>query len=407
MYNYYSKHNIGGYINSKIEHQDSVAAIYALELLDNSEVLGVSFDDFCIKCENDDDIEIINDKAHVFIQVKSSNINKTILIKILEDFQKNAIQETEKENFFVISTFENVKYDNINFTDRLNQYHDVLKNKYESDKKKQQVKDDFLNSFNLHNYSKLIDNLNIDTRPLLRDHEDTKAVFARYLRKAYGFKNYREEKIDTLFITLCNEFAILRRKRGNIDKSSIESLIGKQLCKYSWYSGVELELGYKKVKNGYIRDRELEKKRNDISEGARKAIKKILKQWRKTYFKEFLFSQLFGAKKCPECGHPMIANTGGLNGIACSDCGYNPYVTLVLFCECGQYEVLKLQPDIQDDSIFNYLNNYFKNRADTHCKSCGRDLLDDYVELRTAIIPIPIPFDEYKNIDIIYENSKY
>ena len=80
---------------------------------------------------------------------------------------------------------------------------------------------------------------------------------------------------------------------------------------------------------------------------------------------------------------------------------------MITFCECGEYEVVKTQPELTDDKIFNYLNDFFNDRNDTHCKSCNRDLLDDWVEERIMLLPIPIPFDEYKNMDIIYKNSKY
>ncbi len=61
MGDYYSKRKTGGSINSKIEHQDTVALIYALELLSNPFFLGFNreIDDFCIMCENNDDLEIL------------------------------------------------------------------------------------------------------------------------------------------------------------------------------------------------------------------------------------------------------------------------------------------------------------------------------------------------------------
>lgn len=177
------------------------------------------------------------------------------------------------------------------------------------------------------------------------------------------------------------------------------------MCKASWYSGVSLILGYKKLENGYVQDHELDIKRTNIANGVRKAYKKIMHEWRKAYLKEILVSIILSAKRCPQCGHPMMANIYGMNGIACPDCGYAPYVSLVLCCECGEYELIKAQPEIFDDSIFNYLNDFFRARKDTTCKKCGKDLLDEFVELRTIMVNVPIPFDEYKNINVIYENS--
>ena len=49
--------------------------------------------------------------------------------------------------------------------------------------------------------------------------EDTRAIFARYLRKAYGFRDQGEHRIDILFNILCEKFAELRRNRDNISRT--------------------------------------------------------------------------------------------------------------------------------------------------------------------------------------------
>jgi DNA-directed RNA polymerase subunit RPC12/RpoP len=183
--------------------------------------------------------------------------------------------------------------------------------------------------------------------------------------------------------------------------------LGKELCKASWHSGLSLILGYTKLENGYVKDFKLYTKRMIIENGVKKAYKKVMRGWRKAYLREFLINMLRTVKSCPQCGHPMMANINGLNGIACPDCGYNPYVSIILCCECGDYEVIKTQPDISDDAVFNYINEYFRTRKDTVCKNCGKELLDEFGELRIIMLPIPIPFDEYRNIDVIYKNSPY
>jgi hypothetical protein len=409
MSDYNSKSKTGGKINSKIDNQDSVAAIYAIEQLNNPDIFNfdISINDYSIKCEGNDDIEIINNDYHIFIQVKSSTINNAEFTKTMESFLNNSSLETDKKSFFVISAFECVKINNKNFTDRLHEYINVYHNKFESDSVKKDIKNTLLSDFSMEKYKEIIDYLTIDTRPLFRDNKDTKAIFARYLRLAYGFKDHGEKSIDNLFILLTNTFAELRRNRNFIEKSSIEAMLGKELCRSSYLSGMSLALGYTRTENGYVKDKTLISKRESIELGAKKAVKIILSNWRKAYLKEFLKSSVFGAKRCPICGHPMIANINGLKGIACPDCGYNPYVTMIAFCECGEFEVVKTQPELTDDKIFNYLNDFFSNRNDTYCKSCKKDLLDDCVEERIMLLSIPIPFDEYKNIDIIYKNSKY
>lgn len=130
-------------------------------------------------CEGNDDIEIMSNEYHVFIQVKSSKIDKADILKILDRFC--AYDENEKESL-------------------------------------------------------IIDRLHIDKRPLFRDVEDTRAIFARYLRKAYGFRDQGEHRIDILFNILCEKFAELRRNRDNISRAELEKILGKELCKASWHN---------------------------------------------------------------------------------------------------------------------------------------------------------------------------
>lgn len=388
---------------SKTLDKDSVAAIYAIEQLNNPDIFnfGISIDDYAIKCEGDDDIEIISNDHHIFIQVKSSTLTNSDFFKTMDSFLNNYKIEQEKNCYFIISAFEPIRINSKNFTEHLNDYINVYHNQFESNTKKQDIKSTLLSGFSLEKYSDIIDLLNIDTRPLFRDNKDTKAIFARYLRLAYGFKDHGEKSIDNLFISLTNKFADLRRNRGYIDRSSIENILGKELCKFTNLSGISLALGYSKTDAGYIKDENLMLKRSSIMHGAQKAVKTIYRNWRKSYFKRFLLNFVVGAKPCAQCGHPMMANINGLNGIACQDCGYNPYVTMITFCECGDFEVVKTQPELTDEKIFNYLNDFFNAKNNTLCKSCGKELLDDYVEDRFMLVPIPIPYDDYKNIDTI------
>jgi DNA-directed RNA polymerase subunit RPC12/RpoP len=224
------------------------------------------------------------------------------------------------------------------------------------------VKQDLIKNFCLIDYEFIIDRLYIDRRPLRKDDNDTRAIFSRYLREVYGFKDFYETQTDALFDILCNTFSLLRINRGSIDKKSIESMIVRELCRSGWYCNLSIALGYKKIDNGYIKDNDLIIKRANIVSGVKKGFKKVKNGWRRAYLKEFLLSLLTGGKRCPQCGHHMIANLAGLNGIACPKCGYNPYVTLVLFCECGNYEVIKAQPELTDDAVFSYMNEFFKKK---------------------------------------------
>ena len=193
----------------------------------------IFFHDFSMVCEGNDDIEIMSNEYHVFIQVKSSKIDKADILKILDSFCANDEIENEKESLFVISAFEPIVFEQKNFTDRLLFYEKVKKNKFENPSRIDSIKNSLISDFDLLKYDKIIDRIHIDKRPLFRDVEDTRAIFARYLRKVYGFRDQGEHRIDILFNILCEKFAELRRNRDNISRTELEKILGNELCKAS------------------------------------------------------------------------------------------------------------------------------------------------------------------------------
>lgn len=138
MGNYYDKKSTGGRTTSKIENQDSVAAIYALEQLHSTDIFGfgTKIVDFCIKCEGEEDIEIFNKEKHIFIQLKSSVIGKSDFADILEHYLTLNSDNTSTENFFVLTSFVPIRINEKNFKEYLDDYVKVLVNPYETDEKK-------------------------------------------------------------------------------------------------------------------------------------------------------------------------------------------------------------------------------------------------------------------------------
>lgn len=404
MENYFSKKKIGGQINSKISNQDSLAAVYAVEQLNEPDIFkfGVEFKEFSIQCECDDDISIANKDNKIFIQVKSVSIDDKKFYEVMDSFLEN--NTDNRECFFVLAIFENFKVNNKNIIDRLKAYRNLYMDKNETEEKKSSVKAEFIKDFKLEKYVDIVDRFVIDSRPLFRDNRDTSAIFSRYLRLAYGFKDQKEHYINQIYNKLVFKMGELRANRSSINNEEIEEIIGRELVKDSVFNQFSMISGYKKVDNGYVKNDDQSKRLIRIENGFKIAYKSIMRDWRKVYFKEFVRSIFLGAHKCAKCGHPMVANLCGLRGIACPDCGYNPYVTIFSFCECGAYDIIKTQPEMEGSKMLNYLNDYY-NYEEKICKNCAKPLFDEYFEVRIMILPIPYPLNKYEEINDIY--SKY
>lgn len=409
MDNYQDKKKTGGKTNSRIDNQDSYACVLSIEQLKEPDLysFGCSLKDFCIKCEGDEDIEIFNQNDHIYIQVKSYSISKNDFLGILDDFMEIDKNETKTKNYFVITVFENFLINKKNIIEHFKDYRKVLNNKLETEDKKKRVKKNLVDEFELNKYDSLIDRLTIVFRPLFIDCQDTMAIFAQTLRVYYPIKGLAIETIDELYQKLLNNFSAARRSRGYLTKKELEEIVSKTICSTSPFSGLELMSGYKKVENGYIKSTEAIEKNAALANGYKIAIKSIMKGWRKAHLKEFLVSLVHSAKRCPKCGHPMMANFNGLNGIACPDCGFSPYVSMFSFCECGNYELIKSQPEMDTEMQIKYIREYVSNRETNICKKCNRPWVDDYFENRIFYAPIPYPYDNLLDDDIMYKDSPY
>lgn len=401
MNDYFSRQKTGGQTNSLISNQDSSAAVYIVEQLCNTDIFdfGINITDFSIQCETDDDLCISNIEYKIFIQIKSTKISETQFYEILDNFMINFKNEP-RETYFVLVTFENFTVKNKKIIDRVENYRQILKDPYETQEKKERVKEELIENFELAKYADIINRIKIVNRPLFRDDKDVPAIFSRYLRLVYGFKNQKEYLITDIYNELIAEVEKSRRTRSFINKEKIELIIGKNLVKDTLFEKIQFLIGYEKIENGYKKKTDIDEELIDLKKGNRMAIKKIFKGWRKAYRKEFFISMLHGAKDCPECGHPMMGNMNGLMGIGCPDCGYSPYVTMFSTCNCGNYEVIKCQPELIDFKILTYINEFYCD--DRRCSKCNRLLSDQYSELRVVMLPVPYPFDNYKNIDEIY-----
>ncbi|WP_313970777.1 hypothetical protein [uncultured Streptococcus sp.] len=406
MGDYFSPQKQGGQINSMIANQDSLASIYAVEQLYDKDMFNfnICIEDFSIQCETDDDLCIVNPKNKIFIQLKTASLTNRSFYQIMDHFLESYKKSHHKENYFVIATFSEFKIDGKNFKQRLDAYRQILNDPNEVFQKKNDVKQELLNDFNLNKYSAFIDMLCIDSRPLLKDNKDVTAVFSRYLRLAYGLKDHKERIINEIYEKLLKEFEQARRTRGYVTKDTIETIIGKYLVKDTAFDKFKLLSRHKKVDYGYVKKEVENFQLIKIEEGCSKAIKNIFHDWRQTYKKEFWKSIFAGAKPCLECGHPMNANLNGLRGIACPDCGYSPFVTIFSACNCGHYELIKSQPELDETKIFKYINEFYT--VDRKCSKCNTFLSDEYFEFRVVMLPLPYPFESYKNIDKIRKNRK-
>lgn len=394
--NIFNKKNMGGLNASKIGNQDTVATIYAIELLFNDWLIdiGDANDKFSLSCEQSDDLEVVTSDINIFIQVKSGSFNiKEVLDNFLHiEKEKNA----EKEYYYIISAFD-LSHKDKSFAMKLSKYHEYKNNKYRLNYENDEQLMVLINNYKLTDYKSIINRLYIDNRPLRQTDTDCKAIFSSKLRKNYGIHDEDDRRVDELFDELHNKFSLLRAKAGSITSDDISSTINKFIVRNTAIRGYELALQYKKENDYYIYNADSQEIICNINNGFQKAIKKLHREWIKNYFKYFILKFLGRFECCEKCGHPLTANFYGLckGGLACPDCGSQPFLTLISFCECGSYEIICSQPELDDESIYNYVTKFFRIKENRKCKNCGKNLFDDYYDMRITLVPYPADFKFY------------
>ncbi|HFJ9421687.1 hypothetical protein IMZ78_00950 [Bacillus anthracis] len=403
MDDFYSPQKRGGVIASKIEHQDTVGVIFATELLDkNSKYGNFDRDDkpWIIVPEGNDDLEVLFKEDRIFIQVKSARISKkNDLEKIFASFKQNLQMLKDKDldiqAHFVLYALSGLGGKLEGFDIKLTELLNGIGVYEESEIKSRKI--NLLNQYNISlDYSEILEHLEVRTQGLFKDSEEVTSIFNYKLRKSYNIRDFGDKLLDKIFKELLEKFAEGRRTRKPIRRKEflvkIHSIIKEN--EFWVMDDLMIQTGYSKTSIGYEKidksiNRELQKQIN-------KSKKNITRQWKKEYW----FAGTIGGflagnwKKCASCGHPMMANLGGLGGIACPDCGYQPYVTLFLGCSCGNSKMIKKQPALTGEGVFEAVREYFVNNS-SECDNCNKEMLDDYWKFRIMLLPFPYPIKEY------------
>lgn len=117
-------------------------------------------------------------------------------------------------------------------------------------------------------------------------------------------------------------------------------------------------------------------------------VRTAYRRWRRARAREVLRSILVGPLKCPECGHPMMANWYGLRsgrGPACGQCGFTPYVPLIVACDCRRGIVAEEQPELS--TLGTSLTRFVS--AGSCCPHCQHEIAMEKARTRWFVLPLP------------------
>jgi hypothetical protein len=388
----------GGQVASRIESQDSVALVLAVEAI-GGKVRGVPADVVDrvgrISLEKIDDIELAWDGGALVVSVKDKSLSLNELKIELHKFADLATRQDYRDAIFRIeapSVSGSATRSFIEDLDRLFQVGTLrIADEWE------QCKRDFEARHNTD--ATIAAKTMVSVRDLSRDSATAKAIFATTVRSVFPVQNFSDDTLAWLF----NEYtatriAHARRRRQTVVLRELRDAILLPLIPADI---VAASLAYIRTPIGYIVDPNLQRAMAEDDRIKRSAHRILLRQWRRHTWRMWLADMAYrGPLRCPFCDGPLIRSMFGSRGFVCGACHYEPYMTLFYACDCGQPLMLVQQPSL--NGLTTYAEVIARVRQHPReCEHCGTRLIEEKIPGRIFSFSAPWPIDSFSERDII------
>jgi len=395
---YFSMDNRGGVIAANIEHQDAVAAILSMDLLNRYgifEDLSNPPKDWLISLESLDDVLVdIPTIGKYYIQVKNQQITHGLIKEICSKFEK-VVEETPDDQQHMIRL---IVFALAGVSNPLNAFPSKLielsnSKQFLDSSSYQKALQELSSTYDVS--QNVVGRLQFDLRRILKDDKSTFAIFAHAVRRFNPIDDIGDFAIELLFNEFINNLISPRRRvRGSFSKKEILAIIGRLRLRRT----DDLAVMYRRTENGY--SRKIVNARDPEADIVNRGSRQMMSAWRKAFYKRAVWGFFWGGHgSCGDCGHPLMGGISGLNGIQCPDCGYFPFMTLVAFCACGGYIIVKKQPPTIHFDLIEFVSQYIleNNRI---CSDCGQEIPATVFAKRCILMPIPWPINEYLKMGI-------
>lgn len=377
----FSRRSRSGAITSRIDSQDSVAACLIVEALcGNLKGVPSANEDpnVVVFCEGREDIEFTWEHGLLLVSVKDTPLAMNVLRAELEKLQVFLSSAEKKYIAFQICALQGCDATSRSFLEDLVHLKDRLRLSSDADSATE-----FASKWGVELAPALA--LTVDTRDLSRDSKSAEANFAHAMRIAYPVLSCTETMIDMVYRYLTDEMlAPARRHRAGIHLQTISRHIASRLAPAEL---LRYEIEYVSTPFGYIKDSVREERIRNERKLVKSSARRAMKTWRRHTAIERL---TVGHVCCLVCNHPMVANFNGLSGVACPDCGYQPFMSLFYSCDCGEPISLASQPDLDGPGLFAQALESIRTKQ-PNCGSCNVPVDSRKLSSRMFLLPIPWP----------------
>ncbi|MET8759866.1 hypothetical protein [Lentzea sp. NPDC004782] len=382
----------GGQVASRIETQDSVALIVAIEAIggrladapyDVVERVGrVSF-------EKVDDIEVRWDHGVIVVSVKDKSLGLSDLKAELVRFAALGMSSSYMYAAFRIEAPSLSGSGARTFADDLERLHSVAASGIISEWI--QCRNDFDSVYGIS--AKVAANTVLSVRDLRRDAATTRAIFASTFRSVFPVQNFSDVALVSLFDEYTSShMAKSRRRRRTVLLRELQDAILLPLLPVDFIASSS---SYLRTPIGYVLDPRRQVANARDYSLKRAAYKNILRRWWKHTWKMTLADFLYrGPIRCPMCNHAVVRAMIGTRGFVCSGCGYQPFLTVLYACDCRSAVPLVRQPSTDGLAVFTELVSEIRREPRT-CDNCNRRILPENMFGRIFGFSAPWPVESF------------
>jgi hypothetical protein len=335
-----------GAITSRIDHQDAAATLIALTLLAREQIFGLAITDpegTILHCEGRDDLELVTPHVRCLVSVKAQPGEMALLIKEYSRLSERCFADPSRMNAVALLMVGPQPAQTTNFVSQLDEARSLIQ--FRDADEAGEVRAEFVRRWPRASPSMLSDYYVMLGVPRLHSNEYL-AVAIKLLRKIAPLTDYTDERAMVLLSDLTGKFSRARLARGSVTLTEIRDAMFSFALPLD---AITLVHEYVKTTYGYLRHPQIAELLRDEMRDVRAAYKFAMRRYRAANFKRIAAAALFlGPVKCISCNGPLMANFFGLTkrGIACSRCGFLPFMSIFYACPCGKPILLVAQPSL-------------------------------------------------------------
>lgn len=389
---YFSQHARGGAIASRIESQDSAAAILCIEALSGS-LQGVpqptAVENVVLYCEGLEDLEFNWPSGRLFVSVKDQLLTMSLVRSHLESIAKhqNYLAAPDDERILLCGLRGCDSQVSSFIEDRQHLAARVLHSEA------REAIDEFEKKWRVPSWLAIM--TTIDDRDMRRDSAQAQATFATAMRSAFPLTSCTDRHLSVIREDLAAlTFAPARRQRNALPLYELYLTLLERLAPDE-IALVQSE--FQSTPFGYLHDPDLANTLRSERSIVLRARRRALRAWRRHTFVERLTPRI----GCLVCNHPMMGALNGRSGYVCPQCNYVPFGTLFYACDCGQPLLLVSQPEIEGVGLFGQAISAARESART-CDKCSSVVDERRLDSRLFWLPILWPLEGSVDSRLIY-----